>query len=586
MKALKLFIIVISMALVAFGGWYFGKKSSSTATGAASAPGKKIVNYQCAMHPWIKSDQPGNCTICGMKLTPVYEGESGVAVSSDVVSLSPTAVNVINVQTTEAKVQPLRREIQAAGRIESDETRNRVISSYVDGRIDRLFVNYVGAEVEAGQPLAWIYSPLLLSAQREYQALLRQTNFAEGAALMKEHELLVRDAGDRLKRLGITENQLLALGKAENAFETNANTQVIAPMSGTVVSRAVYEGQYVKEGEKLFEIADLSRMWFRFEVYEQDLPWIKPGQEVVVRTPSKPGQEFKGKVIFIDPNVNETSRSARARVELENPLVEINGKKQRELFNGLYATGTITVETAPVLAIPRTAVLRPAGEARVFVDKGGNAYENRVVTLGRHGENLWEVVAGLSEGEKVVSNGNLLLDSQAELNRQAITQIPNEPFNADHAEGVHLTESELKQAQQFFAFASELGSHLAADNLAGYNDAVTHVEHRVQQLHKALGTNSPAIKSITAINESSGLKPAESLDRARKSFIPFSKAVAEFGQAIKAGGNSIEVHVYKCPMYPAPGKAAQWVQLSQPLRNPFYGSEMIDCGSEVNPGKR
>lgn len=586
MKALNLFIFAISMALVAFGGWYFGKKSASAGTRSASATVRKIVNYQCAMHPWIKSDQPGNCTICGMKLTPVYEGESGIAVSSDVVSLSPTAVNVINVQTTEAKVQPLRREIQVAGRIESDETRNRVISSYVDGRIDRLFVNYVGAEVEAGQPLAWIYSPLLLSAQREYLALLRQTNFAAGTALLKEHERLVRDAGDRLKRLGITEDQLRALGMAENSFETNANTQVIAPMSGTVVNRAVYEGQYVKEGEKLFEIADLSRMWFRFEVYEQDLPWIKPGQEVMVRTPSKPGQEFRGNVIFIDPNVNETSRSARARVELDNPLIEINGKKQRELFNGLYATGTIAVETAPVLAIPRTAVLRPAGDARVFVDKGGHAYENRVVTLGRHGENLWEVVAGLNAGEKVVSNGNLLLDSQAELNRQAMTQMPGEPFHSDHADGVQLTGSELKQAQEFFAFVSELGSHLAADNLAGYNEAVPHVEHRVQQLQKTLGTNPPASHAITAIKESSALKPAETLDAARKAFIPFSKAIAEFGRALKAGGNSIEVHVYKCPMYPAPGKTALWVQLSPPLRNPFYGSEMIDCGSEINPGKQ
>jgi len=577
MKAVKLTMVVLLVALAALGGWFFGKGSTSEHAHVAGAT-RKILHYQCSMHPWIRSDQPGNCTICGMKLTPVYEGESGIAMGTNMVSLSPGAVTVVNVQTESVTKRPLERQIDVAGKIEPDETRRRVISAYVDGRIDRLFVNYIGAEVEENQPLALLYSPTLLTAEREYLTVSQASNNVADAGMRLNYEALARDAAQRLKRLGLSDEQIAKLGKRE---ATNYNTRILAPMSGTVVSRAVFEGQYVKEGDKLFEIADLSKMWFRFEVYEQDLAWVKTGQRVEVTTSANPGKVLQGKIVFIDPNINESSRSARARVELENPLVEENGVKQRDLFNGLYATGRIKVESEPVLAVARGAVLQPGKQARVYVDMGSHAYEAREVRLGRAGENYWEVLAGLDAGEKVVSSGNLLLDSQAELNRQTVSRSPAEIIQEQGGLKVQLSAAQSTPVKEFFTFASALGQSLAADSLEEYNDKIVHASHYLAPLVAAFPAGTKGQDSVAQIAKAGELKRAESLDQARKEFIPLSIASADFARSIEASSTAVGVHVYQCPMYPAPGKAARWVQMQEPLRNPFYGSAMIDCGNEL-----
>src|SRR5436190_13411380 len=156
-------------------------------------------------------------------------------------------------------------------------------------------------------------------------------------------------------------------------------------MSGTVVSRNVYEGQYVKEGERLFEIADFSTMWFVFDAYERDLNWLRAGQKVEISTPAASGKIFQGTISFIDPNLKEMTRSAKVRVEVPNPLVETDGRKHRELYHKLYAQGVVQIETPEVVAVPRSAVLAPGAQALVYVAREGGAYERRQVKLGRVG---------------------------------------------------------------------------------------------------------------------------------------------------------------------------------------------------------
>src|SRR3954467_2188208 len=224
MKSGNLIALIVVGVMAGAGGWYLGKRPSGTEK-AAQSIGRKILYYQSPMHPWIKSDKPGNCTICGMRMVPVYEGETGVAVSPDVVSLSSNALNVVNVQTAEVKKRPLELQLQVAGRIESDETRYRVISAYVDGRIDKLFVNYIGAEVQAGQPLALIYSPALLTAEREYLTLLDQKKSTASAQLAEENDRMIEAARQRLKRLGLTDAQITSMDKNSG---TNYVTQVVA----------------------------------------------------------------------------------------------------------------------------------------------------------------------------------------------------------------------------------------------------------------------------------------------------------------------------------------------------------------------
>ncbi len=196
-------------------------------------------------------------------------------------------------------------------------------------------------------------------------------------------------------------------------------------------------------GQQLFEIADFSTMWFMFRAYEQDMPWIKPGLVVRVTTPSLPDKTFTGKITFIDPNFDEATRSTKVRVELPNPLV--NGR--RELLHRLYADGMVELEAPSVLTVPRSAVIETGPEAVVYIDQGGGAYEHTVLKTGRRGDTHVEVLSGLKEGDEVVTNGNLLIDGQAEMNRAFMSppeadkpattpSRPDRGTNASHR-GIH-----------------------------------------------------------------------------------------------------------------------------------------------------
>lgn len=567
---MKKLLIVILIAAAGALGWYFGQRQQNA---PAAANGRKVAYYQSPMHPWIKSDKPGNCTICGMKLAPVYEGEKGLDVEGNIVALNPSAINVLHVQTELVEPHAIERKLNVAGKIEAEENRAKMLSAYVDGRIEKLFVNFVGAEVQQGEPLAVIYSPALLTAEREYLTALAQTNLLSSPPLAPEQQRLVEGARTRLRRLGLTDRQISELPEKGG---TNLTTEIVAPIGGTVTTRAVVEGQYVKEGDKLFEIADLSQMWFRFDVYEQDLPSIQLGQMVRVTSAALGDKVFEGPITFIDPNINENSRSARVRVELQNPAFTENGRERRVLYNGLYANGTIALRSEPVLAVTRGAVIDPGDQPRVYVEKGGGAYEMRAVTLGARGEQYVQIRDGLNQGERVVIAGNLLLDSQAQINQAGKPhELVMKPELASKAPGQEQAATELVSIE------SKLAEALAADNRDAFNRQIGSVSTAAKKLQEAFTADAHLSQLARAIGKNAELAPAQNLVIARSEFLPFSMAVSEFAQAFRKHGGTIDAKVIKCPMYPEAGKTAYWVQAPGPVRNPFFGSEMLDCGQEV-----
>lgn len=394
-----IFSLLFAFAMAA-SGWFAAKEDwlglLRPAKPVAETGGRKILYYQSAMHPWIKSDKPGKCTICGMALVPVYEGDKGFAAGPGIVVLPQSSVTVLNVQTATVKRAPLVRTMRFAGTVDDDDTKHRIISAYVPGRIEKLHANYVGMEVKAGDPLMEIYSPALLTVEREYVGVLM------GLGSSRES---VEGARVRLRRMGLSDSEIDALPKKAPG---ESFSRILAPISGTVVNKLVYAGQYVEEGKAMLELGEFSTMWLVFRAYEHDLPFLKTGQEVEATTPSLPGKVLRGTVAFIDPNLEEATRSARVRVNLPNP--------DREIKHRLYAEARVRSEARDTLQVPRLAVLSPGGNPVVYTDTGGGAYERRPVKLGRLGDDAWEVTSGLSEGEKVVVAGNLLIDSQAQLN--------------------------------------------------------------------------------------------------------------------------------------------------------------------------
>ena len=448
---MKSFPVLFLTAMLAAAATWFGMRQLPPPPPPAAATGEhKLRFYQCSMHPQVTSDKPGRCTICGMELTPIYAGESAGGAGGDVVALTQSQIQVLHVQTAEAMVRPLVRTLQVAGTIAENASRHRVLAAYVDGRIDTLHVNFSGEEIVAGQALAELYSPGLLQAEREYRQL--------GGELRKNTAL-------RLRQMGLAPAQIDAL---DNKSADSLTSQILAPVSGTVVAQAVYAGQYVTTGERLFEIADFSTMWFMFRAYEQDLPWLKAGLVVRITTPALPDKSFTGSITFIDPNLDAATRTASVRVELPNPPV--NGK--RELLNRLYADGRVELDAPPVLTVPRSAVIETGPEAVVYVEHASGAYERRVVTTGRRGDTYQEIPSGIKAGERVVTNGNLLIDGQAEMNRAFMTPAAPTPPPA-HPPVTALNDEHKSAIAGFVKVADAMAAALATDDLSGFNKAAS-----------------------------------------------------------------------------------------------------------------
>jgi membrane fusion protein, copper/silver efflux system len=355
---------------------------------SASHPGAPVAFYQDSMHPWIKSSQPGKCTICGMELTPIYEGQNGAAVPPNVVPLSSNSISVLNVQTEIAGPRQVGYTVHVAGTLEANEEKKTVVAAPAAGRIDDLLVRYAGVDVHEGDRLVTFYSPELTLEKRRF---------------------LVR------ARMSVQRDPTGGLAQMQSDSDPYYS-DLICPQTGTVIERNVYKGQYVTDGEKLFTIVDLSVLWFRFDVYEHQLPWLKVGQTVAMTVPSIPGKVFPAVISFIEPMLNELTRTYKVRADLQNPILVTNGQKQRLLGLGVYAQGDIQAQFPASVAAPHNAILFPGHAAYAFVDKGNGAYEKRRVRLGRGGDAYWEVLQGLEPGERVVTSGNVLLDAQAQIN--------------------------------------------------------------------------------------------------------------------------------------------------------------------------
>ncbi len=582
----NLLSLLLTAATTGTLGWYVGQRTLAPPTPTAPTT-RKILYYQSAMHPWIKSDQPGQCTICGMELSPVYEGDRGLDAGDGVVTLGTNSIQVIHVQTHTVQPGPLTRTLRVAGTLESDTTRRRIVSAYVDGRLDRLAVNYVGAEVQAGEPLALFYSPSLLAAEREYAVL--HASLAPDAD--PEGQPLLAAAAQRLQRLGLTPSQIDALATKDPAA---LHSELLAPLTGTVVERFAFEGQYVQEGDPLFDLADFSVLWFQFDAYEKDLAWLQVGQPVDVTLPSVPGQTFSGPIAFIDPNLKDLTRSAKVRVELPNPMVERNGRARRLLAHQAYADGSVRLETDPVLLVPRSAVLSPGGSPIAYVDRGGGAYEQRPLKLGRLGDHSWEVLDGLSAGEPVVTAGNLLLDAQAQLNSGPSAPTPTTDPAAPAAAAAEaapaaepLADSQRTSLRAALERVDTLGDALAADDLATFNRRAADVTAAIQSLDQAFPDPSPLHPLVHPLAEAARLVPSPDLESARQAFHPLSTATVALVRAVRAADPSAVAHlrIIRCPMtrrsFPGAPPQSEWIQSRLPVRNPWYGDAMLDCGTEV-----
>lgn len=398
-------IVLVTLAAFAAGLW-LGKGSFRR---AASEP--KVRFYQDSMHPWVKSDQPGLCPVCRMKLTPILEGGAAFTNSNPVITLSPEKVTVAGVAAEPAIRRDIRCTIRVSGVFEAQESRRAVVAAPAAGRLESVSADHPGIEIRQGEPMARLFSPDLVQRSRYLRV-----------AMSNQPSASVPSSGPS----GATSR--IAASPAGTANETSSPSPTVsgyrldlftsdlpAPISGIVVERPASVGQYVMEGQEIATIIDPSVLWFRFDVFSRHLPWISPDQQIEVRTESAPSKSWTGRVTFIEPVSNEPAGFARVRAAVTNIATELNPGAHYFLRPGMFAEGRVTVVLKAVLAVPKSAVVYPGSSAWVYVEHPAQSYERRSIRLGREGDDYWELLSGLDEGERVVTAGNVLVDSQATL---------------------------------------------------------------------------------------------------------------------------------------------------------------------------
>jgi Cu(I)/Ag(I) efflux system membrane fusion protein len=582
---------VILLAGVVLGAVLFGDGGSRRAVGSGEELAEAIergTKWTCAMHPQIQESQPGKCPICAMNLIPAGSGGGNVAGARELV-MSVAAKKLARIETVAVERRLAEASVRLVGKVDYDETKKKTISAWFPARIDRLYVDYTGIEVNKSDHLARVYSPELMQAQREL--LIAAKGGRGNADLIRE----------KLRLWGMPEARIKSIeesGKASDQMDIDASG------GGIVIHKNVSEGDYVQTGDELFEIADLSRVWVQLDAYESDLPWIRYGQKVVFEAEAVPGKQFEGIVAFIAPVLDGASRTVKVRVNAENP----GGQLKPGMFVRAHVKSTIadagkviSPELAgkwispmhpeiirdepgdcPIcgmklvkaeelgyealiqgqespLVVPTSAVLKTGKRAVVYVevpDREDPTYAGREIVLGARAGDVYLVEEGLEEGERVVVEGNFKIDSALQIVAKPSMMSPG------RGEEIHW-HPDASEATAVLDGYLAMQEALAGDNLAG-------AQVRARTLEDDL--RGGVLEAVV-----SGIAAAETIETARDWFARFSQVMVAAGERGELGAGRSLYRVV-CGMALSM-KGAEWVQATAEIRNPYFGAEMLECGT-------
>lgn len=480
----KLFVFQ-AIALLALGyllAWRAGgpEESGASESGAAvEAPAGPQI-WTCSMHPQIRRDGPGKCPLCGMDLVPVTSGSGGLRT----LTVSPEARALMNIQTSPAERKYVSVDVRMVGKVDYDETRLKYITAWIPGRLDRLYVDYTGIEVKKGDHMVYLYSEALYSAQEELlQALKYEEERSAVTPRPSSGISLVDSAREKLRLLGLTEEQIKEI---EERNKPSEHMTIYSPISGIVVHKNKQEGDRVNLGDRIYTVADLSQVWVKLDAYESDLIWLRYGQKATFETEAYPGEKFEGRISFVDPVLNDKTRTVKVRVNVPNA----EGKLKPDMFvratvrshvaaggrvldadmAGKWISpmhpeivkdepgncdicgmplvraetlGYVAAERDPQqkpLVIPVSAALLTGTRAIVYVeipDAKEPTFEGREIVLGPRAGDYYIVRSGLGESELVVTHGNFKIDSEIQIQAKPSMMTPEGGGGGGHDHGEH-----------------------------------------------------------------------------------------------------------------------------------------------------
>ena len=596
---------LVIAVILAFVAGYIVRGPGSSDSGQQSVSQK----WTCSMHPEIIRDKPGKCPKCGMDLIPIPV-DLAASIGPRELVVSEEAAKLMEIETSTVERKFVTAEIRMVGKIEYDETRVKNITAWLPGRsrIERLFVDFTGITVKKGDHMVEVYSPELISAQAEL--------------LLSSTKLLARE---KLRLLGLTAEQIEQIEKTGKPVDY---LTIYAPIGGVVIHKNATEGMYVTEGSKLYTIADLSHLWVKLDAYESDLPWLQYGQEVEFTTEAYPGEVFKGRITFIDPMLNDKTRTVKVRVNVSNtdgrlkPDMFVRAVVRAKVAQGgmvmdpemagkwicpmhpsvikteagscdicgmdLRTTeemGYVTVDTskeAP-LVIPASAPLITGKRAVVYVqlpDMPRPTFEGREVVLGPRAGDYYIVKYGLAEGDVVVTKGNFKIDSALQI--QAKPSMMS--AESDHKYEIFEVPDDFRKqlwgvVQRYFS----LQDTLAGDDEGGAVKAAGQTLRALSEVDMSLVSgkahnvwmgNSAEMKA--ALDK---IKEAEEIEAERKSFEKLSRGVIAMVEQFGLYGAKT-LYKFHCPRA-FDNKGADWLQMDEDTRNPYFGASMLKCGQVI-----
>lgn len=566
----KLFYIIVGVLSGLLLGWLiFNTTGHADGNGLSNHENLEVGGdmWTCSMHPHIMQPEPGDCPICGMDLIPAESDGEGLA--SNQIKMTENAMALANINTTVIGEgnSGEGQKITLSGQIKVNEEAEAVQSSYFDGRLEKLNISYQGQEVNKGALLATIYAPNLVAAQQELISSL---------SLKESQPALYKAVRKKLKLWKLTDNQI-------NAIEKNQKVQeffpVYATVSGTVAEKMVSEGDYVNQGQPLLKLADLNSVWAEFDVYENQIASLKKGQKITMFSNAYPNKEFEATISFIDPILNEQSRTVAIRATIKN--------SDGILKPGMFIKGEIQnkSQTPSILSVPSAALLWTGERSIVYLKVNPNApvFEMREVVLGNKVGDYYEVISGLQMGDEVVTNGAFTIDAAAQL--QGKRSMMNEDKRLELG-AENMVAMKLKFPTKFQKdFMDVLPLYLTVKNalVESNREKVSLESQKLLVQLNAIDTdglgNMEKEHFSNVVERTNNIASAKDLANQRNHFVILNENIVPVAMNVEV--MDIPLFVQKCPMA-NDNKGAFWLSMEKEIRNPYYGDQMLTCGNVVD----
>lgn len=629
--------VVIAMAVLA-ATFYLGTQWGGTPT--PSLPRQSLeehseetvheTTWTCIMHLQIKRSEPGLCPVCGMDLVPMDDSAGDGDIGDRQLVMNEWDKKLAAIVTAPVERRYVDAQVRMVGKLEYDETKVKSISSWVNGRIDRTYVDYVGIQVEKGDHLVSLYSPDLVTGQEELIEAKRRVDRGgkEKSQFLRDSDLRSLDsAREKLRLWGLSEEQVKEIETSEKPED---HILINSPQAGIVIHKALNEGEYVQTGTHIYTVADLSSLWVKLDAYESDLQWLHYGQSVQLETEAYAGEIFNGLIAFIDPVVNDATRTVKVRVNVENTEHRLkpgmfvratviaklakSGKVMNSKLAGKWIApmhpeiirdepgicpvcnmdlvkaetlGYVTADSdqdAP-LVIPATAVLRTGRRAVVYIEVPNTdraIYEGREITLGARAGDFYLVQSGLAEGEQIVVQGNFNIDSALQIMaKRSMMSMPGDDGSDATDPALASIRGELTTVYEAYL---DIQAPMMRDDLAAAKAAFGHLPMQVSSVDMTVFTDPSHMSAWRSVanslkNAGGVAEGAQDLDALRVAFNTASEGVLEMERQFGHAGDVAYYEAF-CPM--AFDDGASWLQSAAEIMNPYMGTAMQGCGEIKN----